>query len=76
MPIQEQTPQRIEITLNGALTEIPAGLHVAALLDHVGAPARAVAVERNRTVVRRSDHAKTRVEAGDVIEIVSFVGGG
>lgn len=36
----------------------------------------AVAVERNRELVRRGQWSGTFVEAGDRIEIVHFVGGG
>jgi sulfur carrier protein len=35
-----------------------------------------VAVERNGDVVPRAEHASTRLERGDVVEIVHFVGGG
>jgi sulfur carrier protein len=34
------------------------------------------AVERNRTLVRRADHATTVLTDGDVLEIVTLVGGG
>jgi thiamine biosynthesis protein ThiS len=68
--------EAVRIRLNGADREVPAGLTVAALLDHLGlAPAR-VAVERNARVVPRADHAREPVAAGDRLEIVTFVGGG
>jgi sulfur carrier protein len=35
-----------------------------------------VAVERNREVVPRAEHAATLLAEHDVIEIVHFVGGG
>lgn len=63
-------------TVNGESVELPDGLTVAALLSHLGLRGERVAVERNGAVVRRARHAEEQVAAGDVLEIVSFVGGG
>jgi len=35
-----------------------------------------VAVERNKLLVPRAQHANTVIHEGDVLEIVHFVGGG
>lgn len=35
-----------------------------------------VAVERNEEIVPKARYAETVIEDGDVIEVVSFVGGG
>lgn len=67
--------QYIAIVVNGEPHEVPAGLSVRALLDHLGLVGLA-AVERNRELVRRADHASVIVERGDVFEIVHLVGGG
>ncbi|WP_233104091.1 sulfur carrier protein ThiS [Haliangium ochraceum] len=37
---------------------------------------RRVAVERNREVVPRAEHASTTLSDGDTLEVVGFVGGG
>jgi sulfur carrier protein len=37
---------------------------------------RLVAVERNRDLVPRAQHAACALEAGDRVEIVTLVGGG
>ncbi len=66
----------ITVQLNGESTEIPQGLTVLALLAHLSIAPTGVAIERNRAVVRRVDHAQVVVEAGDELEIVQFVGGG
>ena len=63
-------------TVNGEQVELPEGLTVAEVLRHLGVKADRVAVERNGTVVKKTQHAQERVLAGDVIEIVTFVGGG
>jgi len=39
-------------------------------------PPGRVAVERNREIVRRETRETQFVQAGDVFEIVTFVGGG
>ncbi len=62
--------------VNGEPKELPEGLTVAALLQHLGIRGERVAVERNGVVVKRARHAEERLAEGDVLEIVSFVGGG
>jgi len=66
----------IRIRLNGDPHELAAPLRVDALLASLTLDPRMVAVERNRTVVRRADYAATPVNDGDEIEVVAFVGGG
>jgi sulfur carrier protein len=66
----------VTATVNGDPVELPEGLTVAALLQHLGVKGERVAVERNGAVVRRARHAEEKLEPGDVLEIVSFVGGG
>ena len=63
-------------TVNGDNLELPEGLTVAALLQHLGVRAERVAVERNGAVVKKARHAEERVAPDDVLEIVTFVGGG
>ena len=64
------------IYLNGEGKEIPDGLNLAQLVDKLGLPVQRVAVELNRTVVRRVDWSTTNLSENDRIEIVNFVGGG
>jgi thiamine biosynthesis protein ThiS len=66
---------RIAVVVNGEPREVPAGLSVRALLDHLGVPGLA-AVERNRELVPRARQATVVVERGDALEIVHLVGGG
>ena len=69
-------PSGIRITVNGVLSECPAGLSVEELLRHLNLPADRVAVERNREIVRRAGRSAQEVRPDDVFEIVTFVGGG
>jgi sulfur carrier protein len=66
----------MEVTINGQLREIPGQLTVRALVEHLGLVEGPVAVEVNRVIVPRAQHVEHVVAAGDVIEIVHFVGGG
>ena len=66
----------MEVTVNGTPRDVPEGLTVRGLVEHLGLTEGPVAVEVNRTIVPRVRHAEHRVEGGDVIEIVHFVGGG
>ena len=66
----------VKIVLNGALREVAANLSVGALLDAEGFAQRKVAVEVNREIVPRSQHAQRILSEGDRIEIVHAIGGG
>ena len=70
------TRMPLRILLNGEPHELEGPLTVSGLLEKLGIDARLVAVEVNRRVVRRAQHAGTQVPEGAEVEIVSFVGGG
>jgi sulfur carrier protein len=63
-------------TVNGEPVELPDGLTVSTLLQHLDVRAERVAVERNGEVVKQARHGEQRLASGDVLEIVTFVGGG
>ncbi len=66
----------MNVIVNGDLREIPDGLTVAALLDHLGMSRDRVAIERNLDILPRALWNETRVQPNDRFEIVHFVGGG
>lgn len=66
----------MKLTINGEAREVPEGLSLSALLQHLALTDGPVAIERNREVVPRAEHGKVLVQPGDVLEIVQFVGGG
>ena len=70
------TPDRIEVRVNGEARRIPRGRTVAGLLDGLELDPGAVVVEVNRDIVRREEIDDVRLEPGDRVEIVQFVGGG
>ena len=64
------------VTINVERREIPDGLNVIALLDHLGVSNGRVAIERNLDILPRARWQETQVESNDSFEIVHFVGGG
>jgi sulfur carrier protein len=68
--------ESIELVINGKTRTVAQGTTVAALIAELGLGDRRVAVERNREVVPRAQHATTVLAAGDHLELVTFVGGG
>ena len=66
----------IQVTVNGEPKEIPPHQSVAALLLTLNVASERVAVELNRSIVRKRDWDQTTVPPDSLIEIVEFVGGG
>lgn len=78
----------MHLILNGVPRELPAppgasgaqrdsaSLTVAALLAELGVRRELAAVEVNRRIVPRGDHATRLLAPGDEVEIVTLVGGG
>jgi len=64
------------ITLNGEPHELDGPLSIADLLTKLSLDPRRVAVEHNYAIVKRKLFPDVRVNEGDRIEIVNFVGGG
>jgi sulfur carrier protein len=66
----------MNVTINGSPREVPDDLTIKDLVVHLGLGDGPVAVEINREIVPRAQHASHKVAGGDTIEIVHFVGGG
>lgn len=66
----------MKIILNGEKKDIPDGITVIGLLEHLNIQHQRVAVERNEELVKKSAYAETVLNEGDALEIVSFMGGG
>jgi sulfur carrier protein len=65
----------MKLTINGESRELDAD-RVDQLVEALGLTGQAVAVEVNQQVVPKRDHAATQLHEGDVIEVVTLVGGG
>lgn len=66
----------MKVRLNGETAEVAAGTTVGQLADRAARDRSRVAVERNRVIVPRAEYDRTEVRDGDVLEIVTLVGGG
>ncbi|MCH7562713.1 MAG: sulfur carrier protein ThiS [Gemmatimonadetes bacterium] len=66
----------IQVRLNGKDREIEADLTVMDLLESLELNPHMVVVELNREILSRDVIADVRVEEGDQVEVVHFVGGG
>ncbi len=66
----------MQIEFNGQPREIADGTTVAALVAELQLDPRTLAVERNRELVPRAEHASALLAAGDRVEVVTLVGGG
>jgi sulfur carrier protein len=66
----------VNILVNGAPREVPAGTTIAQLLRELDVTARSVAVEVNLELVPRARHAEHHLREADQLEIVTLVGGG
>jgi thiazole synthase len=66
----------VQITLNGERRDLPGPLTVGELLRYLRLKPEHVAVEVNKSLVTRSKQAETVIAQGDVLEVVTLVGGG
>ena len=66
----------LSITLNGEPRSVPPETTIAEMAAELGLDPMKIAVERNLEIVPRSTLAEVKLEHGDQVEIVHFVGGG
>ena len=66
----------MKLTINGQAMDVPDGLTVDTLLDHLNVKRQFTAVALNREVTPKSEYATTRLSEGDRVEIVRPMGGG
>ncbi len=68
--------KELQIVVNGQVRLAPEGQSLMQLLTWLGVDPTRVAVELNRSILRREDWSTTQVGPGANLEIVQFVGGG
>ena len=68
--------KEIQVVVNGEPRSVPGGLNLAALLAWLNIDSSRVAVEVNRSIVRKTEWKDTSIGEGAALEIVQFVGGG
>lgn len=64
------------VTVNGKAEELPAGSTLRQLIERAGLGDKACAAEVNKQLVPRKEHTSRQLKDGDVVELVSLVGGG
>jgi thiamine biosynthesis protein ThiS len=69
-------PDDFQITLNGEPYAVGGDGRLVALIESLKLKRGRVAVEINREIVPKAAWDQTVLAAGDVVEIVNFVGGG
>jgi sulfur carrier protein len=67
---------QIEIVVNGEVRLTPDGHSLTQLLNWLRIDPARVAVELDRSIIRRQEWDRTLVRPGAKLEIVQFVGGG
>ena len=67
----------MSVTVNGKPATLPDHARsLDELLAHLALPLDRVAVELNGRLIRRGDRSQTAVRDGDILEVVTLVGGG
>jgi len=70
------TDQQIQVSVNGEWIDVAGGATVVQLLEQLKINSRAIAVELNHEIQSSDRFAQCRLKEGDVLEIVTLVGGG
>jgi thiamine biosynthesis protein ThiS len=66
----------MKLQINGEQRDLPDGLTVTTLIEHLGMKPDRMAVELNLEIVTRAQWQATTLKDGDKLEVVHFVGGG
>ncbi len=66
----------MKITVNGTDKEVPVDTNVTELLLYLKILPERISVEINLDVIRREAYDHSHLKDGDLIEIISFFGGG
>lgn len=74
--LSAKTRKCMKITLNGEARSIDDSIKLQALIDQLGYSGKRLAVEINKEIIPKSQHADYIIKDGDNIEIVHAIGGG
>ncbi len=66
----------MQLTINGQSRMVEAASTVADLLKYLQLETDRVVVELNREILSADSHCATRLQDGDSLELIQFVGGG
>ncbi len=66
----------MQITLNGKSRDVADTTTVKGLLDELGLHAMRVAVQVNMDIIKREQYESAVLQAGDKVEVLTFMAGG
>lgn len=66
----------MQVLINGETRELESELNLLELLKKLELPTERIAIELNKSVVRKKDWETINISDADKIEIIHFVGGG
>lgn len=66
----------MELTVNGDKILIQNDSTITDLLTQLNLTNKRIAVEKNQSIIPRSQHSKTTLKENDAIEIIHAIGGG
>lgn len=66
----------VELTVNGKTLEVTDGATITALLEQLQINPLRVAVQLNQRIIKRELYERTALQAGDALEIITFMAGG
>jgi thiamine biosynthesis protein ThiS len=66
----------MRLTVNGETLEASNAVTITELLNELRIEPHKVAVEVNLSIIKKADYSTFRLNDGDKVEIVNFVGGG
>jgi len=66
----------MQVTINGRYEELKGGINVENVLLNYKIKPEGVVVELNQKIIRRDEWQKIVIKENDIIELISFVGGG
>ena len=75
-PNKETAGDALAITLNGDPYQLDGNPRLSKLIERLNMRSSRIAVELNGKVVPKAQYDATMIRAGDVLEIINFVGGG
>jgi len=75
-PFRDAVFYFMRLTVNGEILETTEASTVVELLNKLSIEPSRVAVEVNLSIIKKTDYSTFRLNEGDNVEIINFVGGG
>ena len=66
----------VKISLNGTMKDLNEGTSILSLLKKSGADELKTVVQISGRIIGRSKYSQRKLKDGDIVELISFVGGG